>query len=252
MNHNVRVMKGIRAVSLLAIAALLACASPTAAVVDTFWAEVDVEMVHVTDFMLAPPGSLFDPVPLEAPLQLGDLFTVLIEVTNHDIETHIVGPQYSYEISPVGSVTLYGEVLPWMFIYWLAPDESCWLTPICPAQWFEATETGLVTVFVPDFGGDTIQFMIHPEPVTGDFDGDNDVDGVDFGLWQSGYPTANGAALGDGDADEDGDVDGVDFGIWQANYPANVGGAATIPEPATLALLLIGGLLLLRPRHRSA
>ena len=83
----------------------------------------------------------------------------------------------------------------------------------------------------------------------GDFDADNDVDGVDFGLWQSGYPTASGANLIDGDADGDGDVDGVDFGIWQANYPTNVGGAATIPEPATLGLLLVGGLTLFKRRQ---
>ncbi len=79
----------------------------------------------------------------------------------------------------------------------------------------------------------------------GDFDADNDVDGVDFGLWQSGYPTASGANLINGDADGDGDVDGVDFGIWQANYPTNVGGAAIVPEPATLLVLGLGGLALL-------
>jgi hypothetical protein len=81
--------------------------------------------------------------------------------------------------------------------------------------------------------------------VPGDFDSDNDVDGIDFGLWQAGYPTASGAVLGDGDGDADGDVDGVDFGIWQANYPTNVGGAAIIPEPATLLVLGLGGLALL-------
>ena len=84
-----------------------------------------------------------------------------------------------------------------------------------------------------------------PEPTAGDFDADNDVDGVDFGLWQAGYPMASGASLGDGDADADGDVDGVDFGIWQENYPTNLGGAAAaIPEPATLALLAIGAIAL--------
>ena len=88
-----------------------------------------------------------------------------------------------------------------------------------------------------------------PKPIPGDFDGDGDVDGVDFGLWQTGYPTASGASLGDGDFDGDGDVDGVDFGIWQANYPTNMGSAATmIPEPATLGLLILGGLALLRRR----
>jgi hypothetical protein len=87
-----------------------------------------------------------------------------------------------------------------------------------------------------------------PEELPGDFDADNDVDGVDFGLWQTGYPTASGASLGDGDADADGDVDGVDFGIWQVNYPTNLGGAVAIPEPATMALLLIGGLALINRR----
>ena len=88
----------------------------------------------------------------------------------------------------------------------------------------------------------------------GDFDGDYDVDGVDFGLWQAGYPTASGANLIDGDADGDGDVDGVDFGIWQAAYPtaaaAPVAGGATIPEPTTLGLLLIAGLALFRKKLR--
>ena len=88
------------------------------------------------------------------------------------------------------------------------------------------------------------------EPLAGDFDADNDVDGVDFGIWQTGYPTASGATLADGDADGDGDVDGVDFGIWQTNYPTNLGSAATIPEPATLSLLLIGGLALLRRKSK--
>jgi hypothetical protein len=99
----------------------------------------------------------------------------------------------------------------------------------------------------------TIEIATAAGPIPGDFDADNDVDGVDYGLWQSGYPTASGAALGDGDADGDGDVDGVDFGLWQENYPTNVGGAgAAIPEPATLAVLAIGalGILAARQRHQ--
>ncbi len=77
------------------------------------------------------------------------------------------------------------------------------------------------------------------------------MDGVDFFYWQSGYPTASGASLGDGDADGDGDVDGIDFGIWQANYPTNMGTAATIPEPATLFVMLAAGLpMLLKSRPR--
>jgi hypothetical protein len=52
----------------------------------------------------------------------------------------------------------------------------------------------------------------------GDFNGDGRVDGVDFLIWQSHYPTASGATPDGGDANDDGKVDGVDFLIWQANY----------------------------------
>ncbi len=45
--------------------------------------------------------------------------------------------------------------------------------------------------------------------------------------------------------DSDGDVDGVGFGLWQTYYSTNLGGPAAIPEPATLGLILLGGLVLL-------
>ena len=91
---------------------------------------------------------------------------------------------------------------------------------------------------------------------TGDADGDGDVDGVDFGKWQAGYPTASGATVGNGDFDFDGDVDGVDFGKWQAAYPTAAPGAVgegssvPVPEPSTIGLLIFGGLALLRGRRQ--
>ena len=75
------------------------------------------------------------------------------------------------------------------------------------------------------------------------------MDGNDFLTWQAGYPTASGATLADGDADGDGDVDGNDFLTWQANYPT-AAPAAAVPEPATLGLLLLGGLSVLNRRSR--
>ncbi len=73
--------------------------------------------------------------------------------------------------------------------------------------------------------------------IPGDFDGDGDVDAFDLGVWQSGFGTTSGATIADGDADNDGDVDAFDLGIWQANFGTGVG-SATVPEPATLALLV--------------
>jgi|GEM_PF-4152487 len=56
----------------------------------------------------------------------------------------------------------------------------------------------------------------------------------------------------DGDFDGDGDVDNVDLGALYGNYtgPAAGGLGPPIPEPATLALLTMGGPLLLRNRKR--
>jgi hypothetical protein len=51
-----------------------------------------------------------------------------------------------------------------------------------------------------------------------DFNGDGKVDGVDFLIWQSHYPTSSGGAPDGGDANGDGKVDGVDFLIWQSHY----------------------------------
>lgn len=84
--------------------------------------------------------------------------------------------------------------------------------------------------------------------IPGDFDADGDVDGVDFGLWQIGYPTASGAQRIDGDADCDGDVDGVDFGLWQTHYVPPAGDMA-IPEPTTLCLMALAAGNVLRRRR---
>ena len=82
----------------------------------------------------------------------------------------------------------------------------------------------------------------------GDFDDDGDVDGDDFLVWQNGMPTASGAAKSGGDADGDGDVDGDDFLIWQNQFPSPAALSNT-PEPASLGLLALGGLLMLRRRR---
>jgi hypothetical protein len=87
----------------------------------------------------------------------------------------------------------------------------------------------------------------------GDFNGDGDVDGEDFAIWQSNFPKATGALPGEGDGDGDGDVDGADFVVWQTNFPfMPAAGASLVPEPSGLAIAvgmsLLGVLLLARKK----
>jgi|GEM_PF-6470627 len=97
----------------------------------------------------------------------------------------------------------------------------------------------------------------------GDVDGDFDVDGDDFLLWQQGFGTSS-ARLVDGDLDGDGDVDDDDLTVWEDNYGAAalVAASATVPEPGALVLALLAVALSLagtaavpcfrkRPRHRN-
>ena len=82
----------------------------------------------------------------------------------------------------------------------------------------------------------------------GDFNSDGFVDGADLTLWNSGYGTNI-----TGDTDGDSDTDGSDFLTWQRNFtgPAVIT-VASVPEPSSLGLLLLGAcarLLLARVRR---
>ncbi|MCC7083426.1 MAG: hypothetical protein IT427_00285 [Pirellulales bacterium] len=96
---------------------------------------------------------------------------------------------------------------------------------------------------------------ISPSMQPGDFESDGDVDGADFVVWQTHFPTASGATPGTGDADSDGDVDGADFVVWQTHFPTIAQQSLAIPEPSPLRQSIIAGgaiaLLLQFPRRTN-
>ena len=92
-------------------------------------------------------------------------------------------------------------------------------------------------------------------PITaliGDADENGVVNAADYIALKRNMGQASGAELADGDFDGDGDVDFNDLQLLQGNYGATSPGATgTIPEPATLGLLALGAVGVLR-RRRAA
>jgi hypothetical protein len=86
-----------------------------------------------------------------------------------------------------------------------------------------------------------------------DFDGDGDVDGADFLVWQRGLGGTNQANNSTGDANGNGTVDGADLAIWKSQFaqPGTIGAAGAVPEPAAalLAAAAFAGILMRRRRN---
>jgi len=143
-----------------------------------------------------------------------------------------------------------------------------WAYDTCPTSWplaesmtavADAAGAGQGRLYI--FESD-ILYEVNPDNwqgaviTLGDANADGLVDSADLALWQQNYDPLgeNKNIFSMGDWNLDGLIDSADLALWQQNYdPIGPGGlgAAHAPEPATLFLLAIGGLVVLMRRRKE-
>jgi hypothetical protein len=87
----------------------------------------------------------------------------------------------------------------------------------------------------------------------GDYNGDGIVDASDYDVWRKNSGLTGGATYANGDGNRDGNVTLADYTIWQSHFGQTASGtgassglATAVPEPSSLALVIIGICLLAR------
>ena len=98
--------------------------------------------------------------------------------------------------------------------------------------------------------------VVRAGPPCGDANADNCVDYIDLGILAMYYCQTSGVSWSEGDFNEDGVVDYLDLGLMSCNYDllggagdGGTGDLATVPEPASAAILVLGGAAILRRRR---
>ncbi len=89
----------------------------------------------------------------------------------------------------------------------------------------------------------TMEVISITDPMPGDINHDGKVDDTDATILSANWQTATDATWEMGDFNSDGAVNDIDATLFAVNYGAGTG-AASVPEPAMLVMLLMGAVVL--------
>ncbi|MEM6748859.1 MAG: dockerin type I domain-containing protein [Planctomycetota bacterium] len=92
-----------------------------------------------------------------------------------------------------------------------------------------------------------VEYVLASVALPGDANSDGVVDLLDFDVLAQNFGSSTGNGAADGDFNGDGAVDLLDFDILAQNFGATSPGS--VPEPASLGLIALGGAALLRRRR---
>ena len=122
-------------------------------------------------------------------------------------------------------------------------------------EWI-ATTTETIRLVLNDLSGGALHGPADYtaiEPLATDFNFDGVVNGADQEVWEMHFGTPTGATQAQGDADGDEDVDGRDYVLYQADATISSGvvAAASVPEPQTAIMIALISLLTLGNRNHK-
>lgn len=121
----------------------------------------------------------------------------------------------------------FSESNPWDGGAWTSSQEGAHRRTLKDGEWnsWAYTIVDDPIDFTPKYAEQPV--IATPPSGYADFDGDRDVDGADFLIWQRGFGVATPTPM-DGDATGDGRIDGADLAAWRGQF-----GAQSLTAPTT-------------------